>query len=147
MLKKLLCVSAGVLAMTMACATAQDAGAPPAKPKHERKADAAPKPEMKELTVTGTLAKQESKNKKGEAVVSYVLTTEDGATVKLPTPRKSGKDAAGAVDLEQYVGVKVKVSGMGYEKEGKGGKKSIALSKINNVEKVADAAPAAAPAK
>lgn len=144
MLKKLLCVSAGVVAVSIACAVAGDA---PAKPKHERKAAAdAPKPELKEMTVSGTISKQESKNKAGEAVTTLILTSDDGSTIRLPPSRKAGKDAAGAINLEEYVGVKVKLTGMGYEKDTKGGKKMIALSKITNVEKIADQAPAAAPA-
>lgn len=140
-MKKLLCVSASVVAMAVFCATAEeaapvaDAAAPAVeKPKKEHKADM-PKPELKEITVSGTVAKSEGQDKKGNPLVGFTLTTDDGTVVKLPKPAKPAKGAAPALNLADYVGAKVKVTGMGYEKEAKG-KKVIGLQKITNIEKL-----------
>ena len=144
-MKKLLCLSAGIVAMSVFCATAEQA-APPAAPDAAGaaavKAEPSAKPEVKEITVTGTISQQEMKNKKGETITGFTLKSDDGTTVRLP---KSGKAGAPAFKLEDYVGAKVKVTGMGYEREHKG-KKMIGLQKITAIDKVVDA-PAAAPAK
>ncbi len=140
-MKKLLCVSASVLAMSVFCASAEDAAKPadaaaPAveKVKKEHKADM-PKPVAREMTVTGVISKTEAPNKKGEATVTYVLTGDDGATIRLPNrPSKTG---TAPVKFEEYVGVKVKIAGLGFEKD-VGGKKKVALVKINTIEKAAD---------
>jgi hypothetical protein len=145
-MKKLLCLSAGIVAMTVFCATAEQA-APPPVPGTEGtaavKAEAPAKPELKEMTLTGTISQKEITNKKGEAKTMFILTSEDGTIVNL-TVKAKGKDGA-AIQMADFVGAKAKVVGMGYEKERKG-KKTVGLAKITSIEKVADA-PAAAPAK
>jgi len=138
-MKKLLYVSAGVVALSIFCARADEAapGAAPAKKEHKQ--DAAAKVEVKEMTLTGTISKQETKGKKDQPVVNYSLATDDGSTVKLPM-------AKGALKIEDFVGVKVKLTGVGGEKVGHDGKKVVFIQKITNIEKVADQAPAPTPA-
>ena len=146
-MKKLLYVSAGVLALSIFCARADDVapGAAPAKTEPKAVVPPAPKPEMKEMTLTGTIIKQEIKGKKDQVVVAYSLTTGEGVTIKLPTAKSSLKS-------EDFVGSKVKLTGMGTEKEGHDGKKVTSIQKITNIVKAVEAAPAApaavpAPAK
>jgi len=144
-MKKLLCLSAGIVAMTVLCATAEEATPPPVPaPEGVAAVKAQPaKPELKEMTLSGTISQKDVTNKKGEVKPMFVLTSEDGATVNLPAKAK-GKDGA-AIKLADYVGAKVTIVGMGYERERKG-KKTVGLVKITSIEKSGDA-PAAAPAK
>ena len=142
-MKKLLYVSAGVVALSIFCARADEAapGGAPAKKEHKASAPAAPKAELKDMTVTGTISKQESKGKKDQVVVNYSLTTEDGTVIKLPAAKSTLK-------IEDFVGSKVKLTGVGAEKDGRDGKKVTYIQKITNIEKAPEAAPAAAaPAK
>jgi hypothetical protein len=153
-MKKLLCLSAGIVALSVFCATAEEVAPPPVPDatasnavKAEQKSITMSKPVLKEVTVTGTISQQEMKNKKGETVTMFIMKSDDGSTVRLP---RSGKpDSPTAFKLEDYVGAKVKITGMGYEREHKG-KTMIGLQKIMTIDKVVDspaAAPAAAPAK
>lgn len=150
-MQKLWIVGAGVVALSVAVAFAQDDAG---KAKHEKKADApkaekkvgeakpkaeAPKVEMKEMTVEGMLSKVEGKDKEGKPTTSLKMVTDDGTAVALP--RMKAGDAA-APNLENYAGSRVKIVGMGTEREAKG-KKSILLKSIKTIEKVG--APAAAP--
>ncbi len=144
-MKRLLCLSAGIVAMSVFCATAEQA-APPAVPavtdaaKTVQKVEPKAKPELKEITVTGAVSQQEKKNKKGETMTVFVLTSDDGTVVNLPKTGK-GKGGAPAFKLEDYVGAKVKVVGMGFERENKG-KKMVGLQKITTIDKVAEVPPA-----
>jgi hypothetical protein len=149
---KLWMIGVGVISLSVACAVAQDDAA---KAKNEKKADApkvekkageakvkadAPKVEMKEMTVEGMLSKVEGKDKEGKPTTTLKMVTDDGTAVALP--RMKAGDAA-AVNLENHAGSRVKIIGMGTEREAKG-KKSILLKSIKTIEKVG--APAAAPA-
>ena len=115
------------LAMLMAttAAIAQDDGAPK-KARKAKKAKAAV--HLATLTLTGTIVK----NDKG----SFMLTTDDGATLKLPKPKaRKKKDAPPAINLDEYVDTKVKLVGKGTEK-GEGEKKKIALRTITHIDKL-----------
>ena len=138
-MKKLLYVSAGVVALSILCARAEEA-APAAAPAPVKKEHAAvAKPEAKEMTLTGTISKSETKkdtkDKKDVVVTAYSLACDDGTTVKLPTAKTTLK-------IEDFVGVKVKLTGTGTEKAGHDGKKTTVITKITNIEKVTDQAPA-----
>lgn len=143
-MKKLLYVSASVVALSILCARADDAapaaGAAPAPAPAKVAAPASTKAEMKEMTLTGTISKQDAKqdakakDKKPAAPV-YSLACDDGTTVKLPTAKTTLK-------IEDFVGVKVKLTGVGTEKTGHDGKKVTYIQKITNIEKVTDQAPA-----
>jgi hypothetical protein len=146
-MKKLWVIGASIVALSVGSALAEgDAGAPPVKKaKHEKPAAAAdqPKPELKELTLTGTIQKIECKKKDGTVENVLKLVTTDGAEVMLPKTVK-GKDGVPAVNLEELAGSNVRVVGMGYEQE-KGGKRRCQLKEIKTVEKVgAPVAPAPA---
>lgn len=140
-MKKLLCLCAGVLAMSVACMAADQPPVPGAgvEKKHGDR-ERGTRPEMKDLTLTGTVTKQDVKTLKGETVPGYVLTTEDGTVVRLP-----GRDKDMAAKLDGFVGVKVKVVGSGYMSPDK---KRAGLRSITSIEKAGDAAaaPAAVPA-
>lgn len=146
-MKRLLCLSAGIVAMSVFSATAEQA-APPPLPGAEgtnavKMIEPPPRPQMKEITITGTISQKEMKNKKGETLVVFVMKSDDGATVRLPRPPAKADNSA--FKLEDYVGGTVKVTGMGFERE-HNGKKMIGLQKITSIDKVATAAPVAAPA-
>ena len=140
-MKKLLYVSASVVALSIFCARADDApAAAPAPAKKDHAAvPPAPKSEMKEMTLTGTISKQETKkegkDKKDVVITVYSLACDDGTTVKLPTAKTTLK-------IEDFVGMKVKLTGVGADKTGHDGKKATFLQKITNIEKVTDQAPA-----
>jgi hypothetical protein len=90
-----------------------------------------------DLTVTGTLAKEE-----GAHGARFSVTTAAGDKVNLPAVKPDS-----GIDLAAMVGKSVTVSGKGMEKE-KDGKKTIRILKIEKVEEAkaeAPAAPAAAP--
>jgi len=135
-MKKVLAVVAGIVAMSVACAVAQDA---PKTEKKHAKAGGGDMPAAKEMTLTGTISKIEHKNKAGESMALFVLKTDDGTEVRLP------KDAEAQV--KDLVDAQVKVVGMGWERE-HNGKKMVGLKTITSVEKIAAgaAAPAAVPA-
>ncbi|OGV63530.1 MAG: hypothetical protein A2498_07050 [Lentisphaerae bacterium RIFOXYC12_FULL_60_16] len=88
--------------------------------------------ELKEITLTGTIAKETKANKKGEDVTTYTLTDAKGAAVKLPAPK------ADVLNLDDFIGVQVNVIGMGIEKDGK-----VALKKVTEVNKVQEGDAAA----
>ena len=96
---------------------------------------------LQEMTITGTVDKMEKKKKDGTPMMTWFrLIDEDCKEIKVP----KGK-------IEEFVGCKVKVTGMGYTIEKKG-KTMRAFKTITNVEKIegpSAAAPAAAaePAK
>lgn len=132
-MKKALVMGMGMLVLSMAMAQAEG-NAPAATKAPEAKKEAAPvvKPELKDLTLVGTVEKKGSP--KGDM---YFLVMEDGTRARLP----KGNDAP---DFAALVGAKVKVVGKGFELE-KNGRKRIGLKSVTSTEKVADApaAPAA----
>ncbi len=100
--------------------------------------------ELKELTLTGKVTKEEKKEGEKTRTV-YTLTTADGVKVRLPTP-KPAKEGEQAINLNDFVDQDVTVVGKGNESE-KEGKKSIHLVTITKIEKAAAAGGgAAAPA-
>jgi hypothetical protein len=150
-MSKLWMIGIGVMALSVAGAMAEGEAKQEApavdKPKHERKAEQV-KAELKELSLEGVIQKIEHKRKDGQIATSLTLLTDDGTKVMLPKAG-TGK-AVPAVDLENMVGARVKIVGMGYEME-RGGKKRCAIKTIKSFEKVVPVtapvpAPAAAPA-
>jgi hypothetical protein len=102
-----------------------------------------PKHELNDMSVTGTVAKEETARttKEGEKVPVYVLTDEAGTKITLTKAAvERGKQAgAAAIDLETFVGKKVTVKGQGYEtvkKTEKGEEKKVKLDKIVSIEEV-----------
>ncbi len=86
------------------------------------------------MTVSGKIAKKETKGKDDKTYIFYSVTTEDGKTVRL-TKFALGKKSK--VNLEDFVDAKVTATGQGYE-VGKGKKKRIILKKIEKVAKAGD---------
>jgi hypothetical protein len=148
-MKKLMLIVAGVFAVSVICAQAEQATESNAAPEKAKSVEkTGPKMEMQKITVTGTISKKEWKSPKGDTMSSFVLTTAEGDTVRLGGHGPGASGAETTPDLAQYVGAKVTITGMGMQRE-RNGKKMIAIRKIENVEKVAEApaAPAAAPAE
>ena len=100
---------------------------------------------LKELTLTGIVARTESKVA-GRNRAGFVLITASGAKLHLPLA-KAGKKAAAApaIKLADYIGQNVKVVAMGSEQK-KGDKTVVRVKTLKAVEKIpatpADAAPA-----
>lgn len=143
-MNKFMVVVSGVIAMSVACAVAQDGGFKPAK--HDKggfkpakqaglvKPEKQPAPEMKELTLVGTISKVET-TKGTKTFVTYVLKTDGGADVRIPKTEEA--------KLTDNLNVQVKVVGTGFLDDAK---KKGALKSITSIEKVPAAAPEA-PAK
>jgi hypothetical protein len=105
----------------------------------EHKADT-PKPEPKEMSLTGTITKEETARttKEGEKVPMYVLTDGAGNKTKLTKAAidKGRQAGAAAIDLETFVNKKVTVKGQGHEtvkKTEKGEEKKVVLEKITSI--------------
>jgi hypothetical protein len=89
---------------------------------------------VQEMTITGTVAKMETKKKDGTPLMTWFrLVDEAGSEVRVP----KGK-------IEEFVGCKVKVTGEGYTLEKKN-KSMRAFKTITTIEKLQDAAVPAAP--
>ncbi len=137
-------VALALFAGEMPVVCAQDEGAAEEGEKKEKKKKK--RPALKEITLVGTIAKQEKAPKKegGEPVVTYLIEVADGAAVKLPKvkppKKKAGEDgeAPAAINLEEYVDAKVTLVGMGMEKK-KGDKTITMIKKITSVEKIEEA--------
>ena len=154
-MRKLWMIGAGIVSLSVAGALAQGDATQVApggdNVKHARHAEG-PKPEMKELTLTGTVQKVEHKKKDGTVFTAFKLVTVDGIDVML-SKNPAAKNGAPAIDLESLVGSNVKIVGMGFEMD-HNGKKMYHLNSITSAEKVgmpvapaaATPAPAAAPA-
>jgi hypothetical protein len=96
---------------------AEDTGA--AKP-----AQKSPAPELKEMTLTGVVEKVENKKKDGSPMMTwFTLTGEDGIVAHLP----KGK-------VEEFVGMKVKLVGMGFDTT-KRGKPARTIETIKSIQK------------
>ena len=82
-------------------------------------------PTLKEMTLIGTVDKVENKKKDGSPMMTwYTLTGDDGIVAHLP----KGK-------VEEFVGSKVKLVGMGYDTV-KHGKPAKTIESISSIEKV-----------
>ena len=116
-----------------------------AEPKKKR-GNKGKKQQLKEMTITGTVTKQEKKRGK-KLQTTYVLTDDAGTKINLPSPKgKKGKNAQEQINLDEYVDAKVKIVGKG--KEQKKGKKTVVnLRKILSIEKMENGDDAGAPAE
>ena len=132
---------------------AEEAPAAPAAtaeaPKVETpKAEAPVQPKLEEMTLQGTITKVEKKTEKGTHT-AYVLTDKEGNEVRLPRAHKAvakegeKTEEAAAINPADYVGVEVKLVGLGATSE-KDGKKRTYISKIISIEKIASEKPAEA---
>ncbi len=92
-----------------------------------------PAPELSTLSVSGKVSKKETKGKDGKTYKYYSVNTSDGKTIRL-TKTALGKKSK--VNLEDFVGAEVKISGQGYE-TGSGKKQRLVLKKIEKIEKAA----------
>ena len=101
------------------------------KKKPEAKPPKKPVPELSDVTVSGKVAKKETKGKDGKTYKYYSITTEDGKTIRLT---KSALGKKSKVNLDDLVDAQVTVSGQGYE-AGSGKKKRLILKKIAKIEK------------
>lgn len=110
-------------------------GKKPGAKKPGEKKPKKPAPELSDITVSGKVAKKETKGKDGKTYKYYSVSTSDGKTVRLT---KSALGKKSKVNLDELVDAEVKVTGKGYE-AGKGKKKRIILKKIEKVEKSGDA--------
>jgi len=111
------------------------------KAKSEQKGDHA-RPELKDMTVSGKIAKEDMPGRDGKTSPHFVLTTADGAKVMLNTRHhaKEGDDKAAApeIKLDEYVGKDVTVTGQGFERD-RDGKKMTVIVKITKVDAAAAA--------
>ena len=105
------------------------------KPKGEH-----PRPELKDMTVAGKVAKEDMPGKDGKTSPHFILTTADGAKVMLSTRHhaKEGEAAPATpeVKLDDYVGKDVTVTGKGFERD-RDGKKFTVIVKIEKIEAAA----------
>jgi len=134
-MKKLLLIGIGIVGLSIASVQAEEVAAPvaPQAPKVEKKPIV--RPELKDLTVVGTITKTEKQSKDGKTIARYAITGENGTTYNLRVPSK--KEVPGA-NLPDLVGSKVKIVGKGQE-----GKHNI-IAVISSIEKIEAAVPAAA---
>ena len=149
-LKKLAVASLGVMVLAGMAAWAQGGGhgAEGAKhPKAAAKGDAKPAVEATDIKVEGVVGKSEKTNKDGKVNTRYELTDATGVKINLPAAHAGKGGAAAAYNLDDFVGFKVTVVGKGVEKEGKGGKHSIQVTKIESIVKADTGTPAAPPAE
>lgn len=131
---------AGIVAVGLTVNAQNTAPVVPAAPVEKAVKKAAPMPPAIDITVTGTLKKEEKtkQDKAGKEIkrVHYALTLDDGSLVMLPAPRaKKGQEAA--VNLDAFVDKKVKVVGKGREVVDKKGVKKSIVSEITTIEEVA----------
>jgi len=156
-LKKLAVASLGVMMLAGMAAWAEGnggQGAEGVKVHNKGKGEAKPAVAATDIKVEGVVAKNEKTNKDGKVNTRYELTDATGVKINLPAARAGKGGAAAAYNLDDFVGFKVTVVGKGVEKEGRGGKRSIQVTKIESIVKadtgtpaVPAAAPAAEPAK
>ena len=125
MKKLMMMLAVAGLVSAPAWVLAADEPAAGAKPEHK----AGMHGELKEMTVTGTIAKKEHKTHDGKTVPGFVLTDKDGNEVWLHS--EPGADAA--VDPAGFVGQNVTVVGMGSERPGS---KIKMIRKITSIKKV-----------
>lgn len=133
-MKKLLLIGLGIVGLSIVGVQAEEAAAPAATPAPKIEKKRSPRPELKDLTVVGTLEKTEKQNKDGKSITRYTITGENGATYNLRVPPR--KDLPGS-NIPELVGTKVKIVGKGQE-----GKHNV-IAVISSIEKIDAAAPAA----
>jgi len=98
-----------------------------------KKAKAAkPKPELKELTLTGKITKKETVGKNERKYQYFYLETSDGKKIRL-TQKALGKKSK--IKLDDFVDANVTVRGKGYEKELKSKKTQTYITNISAIEK------------
>jgi len=97
------------------------------------------KPDLKEVTVNGTLTKEDEKNAKGEMTTDYIVTDSEGTRYKLPKQKDKEQAATAAL-----VGKNVTLVAKGTDDGGKFRVKKIVSLAENNPDEAA--APAATPA-
>ena len=125
-MKKVYWIALAILASAATVTMAEEAAAP--APKEAAK----PEKELvtQDMTSVGTVTKHENKKKDGTPMMTWFnLVDEEGKEVRLP----KGK-------VEEFDGVKVKITGTGYTMEKKG-KTVRAFKTITTIEKV-EATPA-----
>jgi hypothetical protein len=114
-----------------------------AAPKKERE-----RPALTEMTVTGTISKEEMKGRQGRTMTHYVLTDAAGSKIFLPMERRhrggEGAEQPAQVNLEEYVGKNVTIVGKGFTTE-REGKKFTRIVEISKIEAAAAAPAAPAP--
>ena len=135
-MKRILSLICAIVFVSAMVASAEGEAAAPAPAKEKQ--------ELKDITVTGTLIKEEGTNAKGEKTVKYVLNEANGNQLSLPKV-KDTKEGKPEIDLASLVGKNVTVVGKGIEKNGK-----IMIKKLISVEEVktdegANPPPPAAP--
>ena len=137
-----LIVSAAALVLAAVAVAGEDGGGQTAKPEKVKNAE----PEvLQDIVVTGVVGTSQKQTKDGKTVDVFTLTDATGTVIPLPTPRapkEKGVMAVPVINLKDYVGKTVTVSGQGTEKEKKGVKKV----HIRNITKVEEAVVAPAPA-
>src|ERR1035437_459457 len=138
-MKRLLAVSTAVL---VALSSAVYVSAQTNEPKDGKAKCEKDKPALTDMTVTGTVTKEEKQSKKGKTFVHYVLTDSTGNTVMLPGAGKHGGRHEGTesvqstpVNLEEYVNKDVTIVGKGrqIEREGKTITRLVEITKIDVV--------------
>ncbi len=146
-LKKLAVASLGVMVLAGMAAWAEGngKGAEGAVKPHRAKGEAKPAVEATDIKVEGVVAKTEKTNKEGKVNTRYDLTDATGVKINLPAARAGKGGAAAAYNLDDFVGFKVTVVGKGVEKAGKGGKRSIQVTKIESIVKADTGTPVAPP--
>jgi hypothetical protein len=113
-----------------------------------------PRPEMVEMTVTGTVVKEEQAGRDGQARTVFSLVDAERGKVVLGAgggmrPRQGqGQGEATAVapvKLDEFVGKRVTATGKGFQMT-RGEEKTTRLMQITRIGEVVEAAPAPAPA-
>lgn len=118
---------AGLLGMAVATAHGAEKGKEPGAWKADKEVAAA----GKEMTLTGTVEKMERKKKDGAVFMTWFqLSGDDGVVTRLPKEK-----------VEEYVGQKVRIVGVGEETRKKD-KTMRRIESITSIEKIEDAAPA-----
>lgn len=119
-MKKSCVIMVTVLALTATRLMAEETNAPSKKAAHKAEQEIA----LQDMTVIGIVTKSENKKKDGTPLMTWFnLVDEEGKDVHLP----KGK-------VEEFVGVKVKISGSGYNTE-KRGRPVRVLKTITTIEK------------
>lgn len=133
-MKRIVLIGIGIAVLSAAGIQAEEVVTPAATPTPKVERKKPPRPELKDITVVGTIEKIEKQNKDGKSIVRYSVTGENDSAYSLRVPPR--KDLPGAT-IPELVGCKVKITGKGQE-----GKHNVIVV-ISSIEKI-DAAPAAA---
>lgn len=100
-------------------------------------------PEVTEMTLVGKVTKDERQSQDGKTVALYSLVDAQGAKTMLPRKlhKQGAEDASPAVNLEEYVGKDVTVTGKGFQIQ-KGDMTLTRIVEIIKIEVKAAEAPA-----